>query len=218
MPQITTILPQKKKKGRFNVYLDGRFAFGADEEVVARYHLAINQNLSTKQIEEIIKDTQINKLLDKVLRFLSFRPKSQKEVTDYLAKKIAAESSVKFIEAQDSPLIGKVISKLKKYNYLNDKEFAKFWIASRIKTKPKGRLQIARELKMKGVDKEIIESLLSRFPDELSLAQKAIEKKLPKWQRLPEPEFKKKIYTYLVGRGFNYETISELFAFFKKRR
>lgn len=211
MPQITSIEPQKKKKNRFNIFIDGNFSFGADEITIANNHLSIGLKLTNDQIEKIIKETIFAKLLDAGLRFLSLRPRSEKEVVDYLARKISAKENVKFNDALNSPLIDKVLVRLKKYKYINDREFAKWWLTSRVHEK-KGPKAVKYELFKKGIDKETIELTINNFPNQKALAAKAIEKKLARWQKLPNFELKKKVYQFLGSRGFDFDVINEIFA------
>lgn len=218
MPQVTAIEPQKKRSGRFNIYLDGHFAFGVDENVLVKNRLTVNQKLSDHQVEKIVKDTILAKLVDQSLRFLSYRPRSEKELVDYLAKKISQKENVKFFQAKESPMIGQVVVRLKRYGYLNDHKFAMWWFDSRISTSPKGPAFIKAELVKKGIDKEIIENILKSSIDQVALAKKAVAKKLEKWQVLPILAFKKKVYSYLLGRGFDFDTVKETFAFFAKKR
>ncbi|OGD93214.1 hypothetical protein A2697_00350 [Candidatus Curtissbacteria bacterium RIFCSPHIGHO2_01_FULL_41_44] len=217
MPQITAIEPQKKKD-RFNVYIDGRFAFGIDENVLVKNRLKINQQLTGDQVQNLIKETILGKFTDQALRFLSYRPRSKKEVVDYLVKKISQNESVKYDRARESPLIAKIIAKLTRYGYLNDLEFALWWFSARTKSKPKGPALIKAELVKKGIDKDTIENILPGQVDQVGFAKKAVEKKLKKWHGLPGLEFKKKFYSYLAGRGFDFDTIKETFAFLTKRR
>ena len=217
MPRITSVKPQKRKE-RFNIFLDGKFAFGVDENILVKNHLKVGQILTGDQIEKLIKETILGKLLDQALRFLSYRPRSQKEVTTYLTQKIAKRENIKFREAKESPLIDAVALKLKRYNYLDDHEFAKWLVNLRIKSASRGLSLIKWELIQKGVDRDIIESILSIHPNQTLIAKKAIEKKLKRWQRLSELDLKKKVYAYLASRGFDFETIKEVFAFLLKRR
>ncbi|MCX5701786.1 MAG: regulatory protein RecX, partial [Candidatus Omnitrophica bacterium] len=77
---------------------------------------------------------------------LKFRTRSEHELWGRLKKK-------KF-----SPEIIKItLSFLKDKNFIDDNYFAKTWIDSRLK-KPFGIRKIREELKLKGIDKEIIES------------------------------------------------------------
>lgn len=218
MPQITAITPQKKKISRQNVFLDGHFAFGVEDESLIKHNLKVGQNLTQEQIKEIVKEDKLGNLVNKSLNFLSYRPRSQKEVEDYLAKKIALAEEIKFNQAQASSLIPEVISKLKKYKYINDYDFAKWWLESRLKSNPKGPRLIEMELMKKNIDRQVIEKVLGNFPNQRTAAIKSIQKKIPRWQKLPALQFKKKIYMHLAARGFETETIQETIAFLTKKR
>lgn len=200
MPQVTAIEPQKRKKGRFNVYVDGEFAFGLDEKILADEKLKIGQNLAQKRIEKIISEYELAKILDKVYRFLSFRPRSKKEIEQYLRKKGIGEEEKKI-----------VLKKLEKAGFVNDLAFAKFFVESRVKFRPKGKRLIAAELAQKGIDKETINQVLSETQtSEIDLAKVAISKKLERFLKLPELGAKQKISQFLARRGFSWETIKTI--------
>jgi len=212
VPKVTAVEPQKKKKARFNIYLDGKFAFGAEADTVLKYQITSGKELTPEKINQIVKKEELSKLFDATLRFLSYRPRSQKEVEDYLAKKISKKENIKFSEAKESGLIIEIEHKLTKYKYLNDTEFAKWWIESRTKSSPRGKRILKLELMQKGVSREILDELLESIKNQKLLAQRAIEKKLPRWQKLPRMEIKKKIYSHLSMRGFDFDTIREVVA------
>lgn len=218
MPQISAVTPQKKKSSRYNIFLDGHFAFGIEAESLIKHKLKIGLNLTQEKIKEIVKEDKLGNLVNKSLNFLSYRPRSQKEVEDYLAKKIATLEEVKFSQAKGSSLILEVIAKLKKYKYINDYDFAKWWLNSRLKSNPKGPRLIEMELRNKNIDKQIIERVMSNLSNPKSLALKSLQKKLPRLQKLPIVEFKKKVYMHLASRGFEPETIQETIAFLTKKR
>ncbi len=218
MPQITAIIPQKKKPSRHNIFLDGQFAFGIEAESLIKRKLKVSQNLTQEEIKEILKEDKLGNLVNKSLNFLSYRPRSQREVEDYLAKKIALAEEIKFNQAKASSLISEVIAKLKRYKYINDYDFAKWWLESRLKSNPKGPKFIEMELRKKYIDKEIIEKVLKNFSNQKSVALKSLEKKLPRFNKLPTIEFKKKIYAHLLSRGFESEIIQETIAFLTKKR
>jgi len=218
VPQISAIEPQKRKKNRYSVFLDGNFAFGISASTLFENQLEVGKVLKEEEIVSILQKEELSKLTDRALHFLSYRLRSEKEVTDFLIKKIAAKENIKYHQAKDSLLINQVVSKLKKYKYLNDFEFAKWFISSRIKTKPKGLRLLKLELFNKGIDKDIAEKVLSKNLNQKELAKKAIEKKIKKWQKLPPLELKKKVYSYLAGRGFDWEIIQEIVAILTKKR
>ena len=186
MSTITAISPQKKKSTRYNIFIDGNFAFGIKDENLLKYKLKTGQNLSQDEIKTIIKDEEIGNLMNKSLNFLSFRPRSGSEVEDYLARKLSSAEGIKFAEAKQSPLILEVIAKLKNYKYINDFDFAKWWLESRLKSNLKGPRFIKMELMKKNIDKNIIDKVLESYTNQKSVAQDSLKKKLPKWQKLPE--------------------------------
>lgn len=217
MPQITSLEPQKRKKDRVNVFIDGKFAFSCDIEALLKYQLKAGQNILQEKIDTIIKKDEVSKLFDLCLRFLSYRPRSKKEVEDYLARKISKKENIKYNQAKESEMIAPVVGKLTKYKYIDDRQFTKWWIEARSKNKPKGKAIIKLELIKKGVDREIIDIELSKITNQKELAIKSIERKLSTWQKLPEVEFKKKIYSYLGTRGFSFEIIKEIVAQFAQK-
>ena len=91
MPVITSI-KQQKNKNRVNIYLDDKFGFGIDLDNFVLLHLKVNQELTEKEVEEIVKKAEFQKTYDKLLRFVMVRPRSEKEVTDYFRRKKVHES------------------------------------------------------------------------------------------------------------------------------
>lgn len=211
MPQITSIEPQRKKE-RLNIFLDGAFAFGVSAQTLLEKNLKVGVKLTNEQIDKIIKGERFSQLLNYALNYLSFRQRSEKEIVEHLANKLSKVENIKINQAKESLLISKVVTKLKKYNYLDDFEFAKSWIESRARSKPKGLRAIRLELFKKGIDKGIIDEVTEGAFDEVVLARKAIEKKLNKWQSMEPLNFKKKFYSYLLSRGFTLDTIKKSFA------
>lgn len=216
MPQITEIVPQKKP-GRVNIFLDGKFAFGLSLETLAKTDLAAGQSITQKQIDQITKSEELSKLQDAAVRFLNWRPRSEKEVGDYLTKRIAQKENIRPRQAKDSPLITKIITKLKRYKLIDDRQFAKWFIDSRVRSSVKSARLISLELKSKGIDPQVIKTIIQNSPSEKTLATKAVAKKIKRWQNLPEVEFKKKLYQFLLMRGFDYETVKEVFAYFAQK-
>src|SRR3972149_10018566 len=91
MPLITAIKPQKNNK-RLNIYLDGKFGFGIDLENFVKLKLKVEQELEDKQIEEIVKKAEFQKTFEKILRFVTLRPRSEKEISNWLRRKKIHES------------------------------------------------------------------------------------------------------------------------------
>lgn len=149
---------------------------------------------------------QYERLLGAAFRFLSYRPRSEKEVREYLQKKLSKGGS-------DNGVIVSVLERLKELDYVNDKKFALAWLESRQGAKPKGMRVIAQELGQKGVDPEVVATVLSSSEGSLSqkdLARKAAEKKMKALQRFPLIAQKQKLFSFLSRRGFAFDVISRV--------
>lgn len=134
------------------------------------------------------------------LRYLSFRPRSEKELSDFLNKKNLKPQ-----------IIQAVIERLKKEKLLGDEDFVKWWIEQRQEFKHKSKFFIKQELLQKGVDKTIIEKHLQESAEDDSVAARVLfNKALRRFEGLPEIEFKKKMTEYLYRRGHQFSVINEL--------
>ncbi len=138
--------------------------------------------------------------LNRALRFLSFRPRSEKEIRDYFKKK------------RVDPLVSqKIIDKLKENKFLNDMEFARWWVEQRTLIKPRAWRIIKIELKQKGISSEIIEELNinseSEEKNDLTMAIKLAQKRLPRYKNLSRQEIYQKMGRFLISKGFDYDTI-----------
>lgn len=119
--------------------------------------------------------------LDRALRFLSYRPRTEKEIRDKLGIDCSEE----------------IIVKLKSYGYINDGKYAQDYIESRIRSKPRSQKLILLELKRKGIITEC------RIPNtDYELAQLALFKK-------KNIRSKPQAFRFLASRGFSWEVIEK---------
>ncbi len=133
------------------------------------------------------------------LKYLSYRARSIKEVHDYLVRK-------NFIEETINPTLKRLID----LKFLDDLEFGRQWIESRQKHKGKSKFILKNELRMKGLDSDVVEALLKEAQDDFETAQVLFEKKKKTLAKLPPSEFKKKIAGFLQRKGFSWEIINKL--------
>ncbi len=208
MGVVTALEPQKRKKDRVNVFIDGEFGVGLSLEVALKNGLKVGKKVSSEKLEELIRENELEKAMVRVYKLLSYRPRSEREISDYLAKK------------KTGPLLTKlVIATLKKQKYLDDEEFARWWVDQRSRFRPRGKRALRGELIKKGVSREIIDQV---FQSELAdrdlqdLALKAARKKQARYRDLDQQEFRKKMTAFLARRGFNWETIKTVLAKIKK--
>jgi regulatory protein len=83
--------------------------------------------------------------------------------------------------------------------------------------KPVSSKQLAFGLKQKGVSKEVIEETISNLNENETDASRAVRAAEKRWPRILKSESdprkqKQKLYTFLAGRGFSFETINEVYG------
>lgn len=215
MPKITSVEPQIKNPRRFNVFLDGVFVFGADEDLVVEYRLISGKIIEASLLEKLLFESEVGKLMERMYRLFNIRQRSEREVRNYF-KNLSFKRKIKDQEQISEVAIELLINKLKQKRLINDEEFAKSWVQSR--SKKKGKIAIKLELIQKGIDKEIIEEALEKVVDEENVAQKALEKKMRVWKNLPPLEFKKKAYEFLMRKGFEYSQVKDVIENILKKR
>ena len=125
---ITKIEIQKKRKDRYNIYIDDEFKFGVDENTLIKFDLQKGREIADAEVEEIENEEIVVKAFSSAIRSLKLRDHSEKEIRDKLKQK----------EFNNS-VIEKAIAKLYKLDFLNDERFARIWVSDRIKLKPKGK-------------------------------------------------------------------------------
>jgi len=145
-------------------------------------------------------DDDLIPLLNLAFFYLKFRPRTIKETRDYLYKKVRTTH-------WSHEAVDEIINHLIKRKFLDDKEFVRFLVDSRTRTKVKGVFAIKQELFKYGVEKKLIDEYFAKIEiDEGALAEKILVKRWPRFRNLSPKKRFEKATSFLVRRGFKYET------------
>jgi regulatory protein len=194
--EITALKYQKKNPDRVSVYLDGRFAFGLPAIVAAR--LKPGQVLSEAQVEALQAEGNQEKEYNRTLDYLSYRPRSRREIELYLQKRGAGQDQIEAI-----------ITRLERAGLLDDQAFAQFWVENRERFRPRGLRALRYELRNKGVSDEIIDLALEGV-DAPESAYRSAAKKVRQLRDRDRRTFYRKMIEFLSRRGFAYEVAREV--------
>lgn len=192
---ITKIERQKKNRTRFSIFVDEKYAFSVSEDIYARFILHTGQSLSDEERTQIEKAENESSVKRTALKYRSFRPRSRKEIEEYLQKKGYDGSAVQ---------IG--LTFLGENNLLNDEAFARMLCRDRLMLKPVGRSSMRQLLYKKGIERALTERILNELytsETELALALKEGERKFKRVAKLPVLTQKKRIFEHLVRRGYD---------------
>lgn len=197
MPVITAIETQRGDEERANVYLDGRFGFGASKMVVLARNLHQGQEISEEEVTALLQDDAVERAWGAALHFLSFRPRSRREIEDYFRRK-----------KTDTNIVEAVVERLLRSGLLDDQEFARFWVENRQTFRPRGSRALRVEMRQKGLAGEVIDHALEGISEEAT-AYEAGERKLRAFSALDDREFARKMTAFLQRRGFPYEVSAQ---------
>lgn len=195
--RITAITPQKRNKKRYNVFIDEMYAFSVSQRLAVS--LSVGGYLEPDEIEGLKIEDQREHALSRAMHYLKFRPRSREEVRAFLEKKEFA-----------GKIIADILKKLEDLKYLDDAEFARAWVESRCRHRPRGEFALRHELYQKGVKAEIIDRMLADF-QETEPAWRAAVPKLAQWKKLEPFDLKKKIFEHLRRRGFSFDTCEAVY-------
>jgi regulatory protein len=198
--RITALEPQMNNPDRINLFVDGRFLMGVNAVVVLHMGLRLEQELSLEQLEQLQSEEVEQRAVDRALNFLSYRPRSREEVRRYLRRK---ETPPEIIET--------ALARLDRLDFVNDRTFAGFWIESREHFSPRGARALKNELRMKGVERDVVDELVNDEQDE-ERALRAGRKKamtLVNTSNIDYATFRNRLGSFLQRRGFDYQIVTK---------
>ena len=139
MPRLTQI--KETKKGRLALFLDGEFVFSLDEDTFAGAHLHEGDELEPWQVEQLRKQSDTRRALDKAMDYLSLRDHGSGDLYQKLCRKF------------DAPSAAYAVARAGELGLLDDAAFARRRAAELLR-KRKSRREILRDLAAKGIDRD----------------------------------------------------------------
>lgn len=181
---------------KIKIFLDGKFAFNLEAEAAVKEGLKPGQELSTERVEKLVKSDKRQRCLNTATRYLSYRPRSERELRERLHQR-----------GFDDETVEAVLAGLKEQGLVDDMAFAQFWADNRETFRPRSQWLIKSELRQKGVAREIIDEIGGAVDDEDSAYQAALSK-ARSLSRSDMESFRRRLSSYLRYRGFGYEVIN----------
>ena len=140
-------------------------------------------------------NSSLRDALDAAYHYISYRPRSEAEIRQWLHRRGFAEE-----------VAGKTLARLREQNLSDDFAFAQFWKDNRLSFRPKSKRLIKKELRDKKVAAEIVEQVTKDIDDE-QIAYKLGSGRMHNLAHLDYPDFYRRLSSYLAYRGFGYEVI-----------
>lgn len=190
---IITSLERQRRRRRVNVFVDGRFALAVGLDLAAERGLHTGMAVTEAELRSLQAAETGQKAYEAGLRLLTYRPRSEREMRQRLARR-----------GFEARLIGETVARLRRLGYLDDDAFARYWTESRDQLSPRAGRLIRRELRLKGIDSEIAAEASAAVSDE-DAAYRAAAKRVRVLAGLDFAKFRERLGGFLIRRGFSYE-------------
>lgn len=189
------------RDNHFKITLDNDKILYASYDLYNELSLQVNKDLSNFEMEILLKYETEKILFSKINNFISYRIRSEKEIRNRLLKENVNEEQLE-----------NVISKYKEQKIIDDHYFAKVFFENKAKYNNWSIRKIEYELNLKGISREIINSLKFNYMDlEYENARNIIDKKIYSWNnKYDKYKLKNKIYSFLSQKGFSYDVINTI--------
>ena len=210
--RITDIKQAVKNENRVNVFVNDKYSFSLDIAQLVDFKIKKGQVITKADLEKYQNASEFGKLYQRTLEWVLVRPRSTREVKDYLFKKSIQPIKSKDPETKKTifkkPTVDRaqftdqIIDRLVEKGYLDDERFAKYYVENRFVKKGISKKRLSLELAKKGIAKEVIDQVLDVRNDEEEI-KKIIAKKSKRYDE-------GKMITYLTRQGFHFETVRNL--------
>ncbi|WP_353892017.1 regulatory protein RecX [Proteinivorax hydrogeniformans] len=142
----------------------------------------------------------MNKAQNMALRYLSYKPRTKKELQDYLSNKGISSLNIE-----------EVVQKLEGYGYINDDDYAVQFINYHAQSKLNGPQKIRFELFKRGVENDKVDKAFDSLDiDFFTTAKRLVEKKQSSNKTFQQ------LYGFLRRRGFNHNHSMQAIKFLEK--
>jgi regulatory protein len=192
-----TAIERVPRKKRYDVQIDDALVVPLSPDVLFRAGLAIGQEIELDQVRSLEEAERRHAAMSGALRLLAYRPRSEREVRDALAKRGASER-----------VVDETVMRLRELRLLDDAEFAHTYVDLRNGSNPRSRRLLAAELRARGVGKGAVEAPLSEV-DEADAAYRAASRKARQISDVSFVDFQRRVGDHLLRRGFGFGLVRE---------
>lgn len=197
---ISAIEAQSRHPSRLNIFVDGELAFVLDASILLERRIEVGQHLSEDEAYDLFLAEEIRSAAEAAVRLVAHRPRSEFELRVRLGRKGYSPESV------DGAL-----EKMRAWNYVNDKEFARQWVASRESHRPRSSRLMKRELTSKGVDSDTAERVVDEAHiDDHAVALDLARRWLPRVEKQDIVTRRRRLAGYLQRRGFAWDIVRKV--------
>lgn len=194
-----------KKKNNYSISIareDSTEIYSVSEDFLVEHKIYAGKEFSQNEHSKLLKSINQDKLYQKVLNYALFKPRTKYEITEYLNKNKISNPDF-------------FINKLIRVKLIDDKKFAEIFIQDSISFKRLGPKKIENELKLKGIDFNLIYTLMEGYNHTKILENLEFwyDKKILTIKAKSLLQTQKNLFDFLVNKGFSFEDVNYIISY-----
>lgn len=200
---ITRIVRRKNRHRTFAVHVDGSFAFDVRDTVLLKFGLRLEDNIDEQKIAEIKAADLKAEAEAQAVNYISYRPRSSREVLDHLIHKGYSKSLAEI-----------VVHHFESVSLINNLEFAHMFVRDKLRRKPTGKALLQKLLASKGIPSAMVDQVLRENVSEENQRLAAKELALRRMRltkrstsRLDPAKQRQRLTGYLLRHGFSTDIV-----------
>ena len=151
--------------------------------------------LTVAELEALAREAGHAEAMDRAVHYLSYRPRTCREVRRYLGK----HGLSRYADA--------AIDRCVEVGYLNDEAYARAYVRERIRLKPRGRPRLVSELLTRGVDRDTAERAVGAALEEEGVTEAELlldvaARRARSLRGVDPPAARRRLSAFLARRGF----------------
>lgn len=184
----------KKQSDKYKIVLENNEIITTYDEVILKNNILYKKDLDDKIINEIKKENEYYEMLNKTIKYIKTKLRSEKEIIDYMNKQKIEETNQQ-----------KIIKKLKEQKLINDKLYIQAYIHDKITFSNDGPNKIKKELiKNKLEENDIEEELIKINKEKIKeKLEKLITKKISINTKYSNSMLKQKLLNHFINLGYD---------------
>lgn len=193
---------KKLNSGKYKLTFENKDKMITYDDVILNNGLLFKHEIDTKMLDKLAKDNYYYDIYNKLIKYISIRIRSNKEINQYLEK-----------FNLDTKTKNEIIDNLKKIGLINDLFFTKAYINDKLYLSNSGPYKIANELKEHDIDDLTIDEALSKIDNEFLIDKlsKIIFKKIKTNHKYSTYMLKQKLLSELINQGYDKDMIVEIY-------
>ena len=185
--------------GRYKIALEDGTVFPLYKKELSKWDLKEDETLSEQDFNEIKESILLKRAKKRALYLLEKTGRSESNLASKLKEGFYPED-----------IVESAVNYAKSFGYLDDENFARSLLESRMYKKSKR--EITATLKQKGIGQEVIKEVFEKYYDEDGEKEAILylmNKKKTNLETITPKELNK-LYSYLARKGFTYDLISRV--------